>query len=538
MFSTTPIISQLTPDDRSWRIDWFGDIAYPGSVRRYAQPSVKVVLSAIRCDVSDANVLISPDGSDYQHQHEAWAPVAAMPMLAIGDIWQRGQRIISPEYQVESFKRLAITPESTAFVKTGLAIDGHFLLPLSQHPWHRRHTQSYCVAIELVERRRMLVPCMEIIRFYFGSSSNLMQRLFTAPLTQERFWKSKRFNPANRHLHLALADRISSVSAPDIGRIAESRLAWRSAAGVHASCLKASTDGQPVYPYTGFPFEGQTDLVASGMWLPFGERENATFLVFQIRSCSYPFPFQSLSFVPSDWKARYPSSQSERDGDDKRYAQYRSRKQKSEVAETDPGNNRAQRKTSVVSHSRFPDLRRKHIWRDDIEAMAAPSADVYLRREDGRLEQLAAGESQWPSEGSGVDISRVDKSDMATAKPPSIPWFVRSGLKDIGADPGYRSENQRIKIVCPTGKGAPVFALPILVDGDGVVESRFLFSSDDGSTRQRRACFVEVASGNKQPRRLVILEGEKRLALPRIFPVENTEIAHAVEIAVDNYWTK
>ena len=525
-----PKFSQLTPDDRVWRIDWLGDIAYPGSVRRYAQPSVKVVLSAICCDPSDTNTLVSPDSSDYQHQHETWAPIAALPMLAIGDLWQQGQRIASPDYQVESFRRLAITQETTAFIKAGLAIDGHFLLPLGQHPWHRRNTQSYCVAIDMDNQRRLLVPCMEIIRFYFGSSSNFLQRLFTGPLTTERLWKSKRFNPTNRHLHLVLADRISSVSAPDIGRIAENRLAWRSAAGVHASCLKASTDCQPVYPYTGFPFEGQTDMVASGMWLPFGVQENATFLAFQLRSCSHPFPFQSLSFVPGDWNVKYPSWQGGRGSDDKRYAQYRSREQKSEVSESDPGNNRAQRKTSVISHNRFPDLRRKHIWHDDIEAVAARSVDVYLRREDGQLEQLAAGESQWSSEITGIDISRASSGDIAAARPPSPPWFVRSGLKDIEANQSCRSENLQIKIVCPKGRKTPVFNMPTIVDGDGVIENRLLFSSDDGSARLRRGCFVEITDENARTKLLLILEGRNRLVRPDILPVENTEVTHAVEI--------
>lgn len=156
-------------------------------------------------------------------------------------------------------------------MKAGLAIDEHFLLPLGQHPWHRNHTQSYCVAVTLADGRRLLVPCVELIRFYFGSSSNLLQRLFTGPLRPEMLWTSKRADTENRHLHLVLANRLSGTSAADIGRIAESGLAWRAAAGIHASCQKATAQRHPAYPYTGFPFEGTTDLVASGIWLPFGE---------------------------------------------------------------------------------------------------------------------------------------------------------------------------------------------------------------------------------------------------------------------------
>lgn len=298
-----PSLPNLTPDDRVWRLDWFGECAYPGGVRRYAQPSIKVSLSALRCDPSDHTALLLPDSTDHQHPHEAWVPVAALPILAIGDLWQHGQQIASPDYQKESFKGLRITHETAAFVKAGLAIDEHFLLPLSHHPWHRLHTQSYCVAVTMADGRRLLVPCVELIRFYFGSSGNFLQRLFTSPLTAAALWTSKRFNQANKHLHLVLANRLSGASAADIGRIAESQFAWRSAAGIHASCQKASVERHAAYPYTGFPFEGVTNLGASGIWLPFGDQQCATFLAYRLHSCSYPFPFKSLSYEAADRKA-------------------------------------------------------------------------------------------------------------------------------------------------------------------------------------------------------------------------------------------
>jgi hypothetical protein len=274
------------------------------SASRYAQPSIKVVLSPLKCDPEGDASAVLPDSADRNYMHEVWVPVAALPMLAIGDLWQHGQRIASPDYEVEAFADLTVTHETAAFVKSGLAIDDRFLLPLQSHPWHRQHTQSYCVAVSLGDERRLLVPCVELIRFYFGSSGSLVQRLFSAPLRSERLWKRKQFNAVTGYLHLELADYLSSPSSKDIGRIAESGLAWRAAAGIHASCQKATTSGHPAYPYTGFPFEGTTDLIASGAWLPFGNRENATFLVFRLRSCSHPFPYQSLSYTPGDWNAK------------------------------------------------------------------------------------------------------------------------------------------------------------------------------------------------------------------------------------------
>lgn len=524
-----PSFSRLTPDDRIWRIDWFGDVGYPGSVRRYAQPSIKVVFSPLSCDQSDHAALITPETTDHQHARETWIPIAALPMVAIGDLWQHGQPIASPDYQVETFKKLGIIPETTSFLKAGLAIEEHFLLPLRHHPWHRLHTQSYCVAVSLGEQRRLLVPCVEIIRFYFGSSSNFLQRLFTAPLTPERLWISKRFNPANRHLHLELANRLSGLSAKDIGRIAESKFAWRAAAGIYASCQKASAQGLPVYPYTGFPFEGVTNLVASGIWLPFGDQEKATFLVYRLRSCSHPFPFQSLSYKASDWKARQASS-GPLGAQAKQFSHRHSQSSKTEATEQDAAGDRNQLRAQFSSQRQFPDLQYKSIWRDKIETTAG--ADVFLKHEDGRLEQVAIGESPWSSPITGIDVSRSEEGEGGALKARPLPWFVKVGLGDIKADPAYQAPDMKLEIVCPSGKQEPVFCLPEVIDDDGVIANQLIFTEEQGTTRLRRGCFASIGSETPPPTYLLILEGKTRSAHPSISPAECTDLKHACEIVI------
>lgn len=529
-----PLIPQLTPDGRPWRIDWFGEVGYPGNIRRYAQPSIKVSLSPLRCNPAEHAALLLSDSTDHQHQHETWAPIAALPMLSIGDLWQGGQQIASPNYQVEAFKGLAINPESTAFVKAGLALEDHFLLPLSYHPWHRHHTQSYCVAVSLGDQRRLLVPCAEMIRFYFGSSSNFLQRLFTAPLNQDNFWTHKNFNPATRHLHLVLANRLSGLSAPDIGRIAESKFAWRAAAGVYASCQKTTATGHPAYPYTGFPFEGTTDLVVNGLWLPFGDQESATFLAYRLRSCSHPFPFLSLSYEASDRKARYGTTENS-GTEGKTFSRSSSRGQKSEVADTDPGANRAQRMGALTVQHRFPDLLRKQVWREKIEAM--PQADVYLRHTDGSLEQVGFGGSGGHSTTSAIDVVQPTFGD-AISKDLSLPWFVRMGLKQIAVDPAYVSANQVTKIVAPTGMTNPVFSLPVLIDQDGVIDTTLLFIRADGGTRQRRGCLVDVTRSGHSRFLLVILEGGTQSDLPAVYPIDKAEIAPLLSSLLAKYHQK
>ncbi len=524
-----PSLPSLTPDDRYWRVDWFGECAYPGGVRRYAQPSIRVALSPLRCAPNDYAALLSPDCTDYQHQHEVWPPVAALPLLAIGDIWHEGRHVASPDYQVERFKGLRITPDMSAFVKAGLALDEHFLLPLGRHPWHRNHTHSYCVAVTLTEGRRLLVPCVELIRFYFGSSSNLLQRLFTAPLRSEKLWASKRFNPENRHLHIVLANGLSGASAADIGRVAESGLAWRAAAGVYASCQKATAQRHPAYPYTGFPFEGTTDLEASGTWLPFGDQADATFLVYRLRSCSFPFPFHSLSYEASDRKAWR-----NRTGGDNAAAS-RSTPKKSEVAspaaDTDPSTKIAQRRSSFRDRRQFPDLARKQVWREKIEAM--PKADVFLRRPDGSLEQVAFGEGDGCAGVAGVDACEASADSFESCKEAKLPRFVLTAMKMIAAAPSFPSAAQ-LALVRPAGRKEVVFSLPIVVGDDGEIANRLLYSEPNGHVRPRRACFIEIRKEKWDMPCQLIIEGQTNIAPPTLLTAVNLSIVEAAMKILSN----
>lgn len=524
-----PSLPSLTPDDRYWRVDWFGECAYPGSVRRYAQPSIRVSLSQLNCDPNDHAALLSPDCTDYQHQHEVWPPVAALPLLAIGDIWHEGRHVASPDYQVERFKGLRITSDTSAFVKAGLALDEHFLLPLGQHPWHRNHTQSYCVAVTLGDGRRLLVPCVELIRFYFGSSSNLLQRLFTAPLRPEKLWASKRLSE-NRHLHLVLANGLSGASAADIGRVAESGLAWRAAAGIYASCQKATAQRHPAYPYTGFPFEGTTDLEASGLWLPFGDRADATFLVYRLRSCSFPFPFHSLSYEASDrkmWRNRNGGEGA---------VTSRGARNKPEVAgsatDDDPGGTKkAQHRGSFHDRRQFTDLARKQVWREKIEAM--PKADVFLRHVDGSLEQVAFGEGDGCTDAAGVDACKAPMDSSGSGNDTQLPRFVSVALEAIAASSDFPPDAQLV-LLRPTGKQEVVFSLPMVVGEDGEIADRLLYSGPDGRVRQRRACFVEIRVGTVVQRYVLVAEGAVSKALPTILSSDKLSVAEAATLILHN----
>jgi hypothetical protein len=304
----TPRISVFPQDQSNWRIDWFGDVAFPDRSVRRKQPSVFLHLSRLIDDrfISDPSVLLSPQcTSAAKLQRRVWVSVGILALVRIGDIWRHGQLALRPDYELEEFAGVQIDQESTAIVKAGLNLnDGGFLLPISEHPWHIQCTQSYCLMVQLPQERRMIIPCVELVRFYFGSSSSLLSRLFLPPLLRDSLFSCASLDPYSRRLQIDLAEKMSGASAADIGRISMDPIAARAARIVGNSCLRASTAGKPIYPQARFPFEGKTNLIASGRWLSHGGVPKSTFLVYNLRSCSHPFPFRSLQYTTKGTQPR------------------------------------------------------------------------------------------------------------------------------------------------------------------------------------------------------------------------------------------
>lgn len=245
-----PTVSVFPQDGKFWRIDWFGELAFPNRAIRRTQPSLLIHLSRVLDPnfSDDPSKLLSPDSTaPARFQRKVWVSVGTLPVLRIGDIWRDGKLAAAPEYQLEQFPNLRIDDATVHLVKAGLNLDDKgFLIPLSEHPWHLQCTHSYCVMVELGDGRRIIIPCIELIRFYFGSSSNLLTKLFLPPLQRKSLYGHARFDNATRCLVLHLAEKISGASAADIGRLHLNPVAWRAAVHVGTSALKTSLANLPV----------------------------------------------------------------------------------------------------------------------------------------------------------------------------------------------------------------------------------------------------------------------------------------------------
>ncbi|MDM5180690.1 hypothetical protein PO883_26260 [Massilia sp. DJPM01] len=419
-------------------------------------------------------------------------------MLRIGDIWRDGKLAAAPDYQLEQFPNLRIDDATVHLVKAGLNLDDRgFLVPLSEHPWHLQCTHSYCVMVELDDGHRIIIPCIELIRFYFGSSSNLITKLFLPPLQRKSLYGHARFDNATRCLVLHLAEKISGASAADIGRLHLDPAAWRAALHIGTSALKASLANQQVYPQALFPFEGDTTLIAAGKWLSLGDQANATFLIYSLRSCSHPFPFRALSYKmhAAQPGSRGPGQSGLQESSE---PQRRSAPDSADqsIVEQDASNRLAVKTKPVRLEPRFPDLKKKAVWKEKalIGAEAVRSAQG---RAGESVDRASVGETGSEQRIRAVDLAVVLGDPEKSRRPPI---FLRDAVDELAQLSGFH-----IELLTDSDDDGWTVPITALSNDDGEIDLRLFVEGAVGMLRLRRASVFAVKKKQEHISMVVIV---------------------------------
>lgn len=410
-----------------------------------------------------------------------------MPLLRAGDLWQNGQLIAEPDYELGEFPDIQIDRATTHLVKAGLNLDDKgFLLPIAEHPWHMHCTQSYCVMLELTGNRRIMIPCVELIRFYFGSSSNLITKLFLPPLERKSLYTNAQFNKTNGRLSLQLADRISGASASDIARLHQDPIAWRAAAKIGTSLLEASNARQQIYPQTLFPFEGMTALVAAGKWLPFENQPRATFVVYSLRSCSHPFPFRSLCYELSKTDDRGAARRQQRStGGNSAPRKAAPDATNQDLVERDASNRLTSKTKSIQRAPRFPDLTKKSVWKNKLITSSETAAQSYAGTAPS-LQAASVGEPGSEQRIRSIDLAVLFKRDPSKQRP--VPDF----LIDVVAELKQLTEVD-VELLTESEEDGWTIPLTVLVNEDGEIDSSLFIKIGENQLRERRVAVFSVA---------------------------------------------
>lgn len=490
-------------DDRIWRIAWFGHVDFFDRAKMSNQPSVLVYLSP----VLERLVRRDPDRPIHPNlvvpgPIMKWVSVATMSLLRIGDLWQ-GQRLFHrPALELETFKALEVNQFTVKDVRAGAKLeDGNHLLPFSEHPWHLKSTQSFCSRVTLPDGRLLVIPAIELIRFYFGASSKLLSALFRNDLQRDMLYERVNMVHRTGHMFLDLAVGMPYASASDIARIAGNPYAWTAALYVGLSCMQGSVVNKVAFPAAKFPFRGRTDLQVHGQWLSRGRQERQIFIVNRIASCSYPFPFQKLTFN-LDGPSQGPNGGG-RGGRGSASGRSGTLKQPG-LVEQDASAQLAPHTYTFRRGQRFPDLAGKFIGAGRMLEAKGP---IRAGPPSDPISSMALG--------STGTSARVREAILVEHLPrTSIPDFLKPVVEAL-----LQLQGAQVQLLTGNGDHGYTLRVGILFDEDGLNEDRLLIEEEGHSRPRQLAAFMV----SKEGRRMILVFIESDPLYPLAYPCERDE---------------
>lgn len=368
MAEKKPPIERFPNDGRPWRVDWFGKVI-PGN-----PPLIEVFMSPFV-----GNPLKPTEKGSVldKEQKIFFITVGELPDVHIGSIWRNKKRQSLEKYKYfEETLNLNIQPGTLRIIKAGFSEEGNALIPDNYFHIGGTGREAHCLLIHSNNYGHgIIIPIIEIIRFYYIQSSDLAKAIFNGDVLQipKKLYNSEKsdFAQDGQTYVLQLRKEFDDSDAWIIARIAASEIARKHAEMIYSSISRKGFDREGVYPETYPPFEGSTTIVAYGKRIM--SNDKWLFLVFWIESCSGKFPYNDLYLhrdnpganpVPME---KYPIE------DDQSTAKSRSKK-KVEVQDAPliidekPSFDMTE-KTLLLNNKRFMDLNNKALIKPERETV-------------------------------------------------------------------------------------------------------------------------------------------------------------------------
>lgn len=272
----------------SYRASWYGNVNInDGSCG--GVPSIKVVFAKCASLLPGKDLVL----------RSASLPVSILPFVPIGSIWSNG-RNVGDDKEMTRLTLMGLTrPEGlSGLVPAGGFVEGQNTsarcLPFSRFPFHTDHTESWLTVARTPDGIAVVVPSLELVRFYFGASGSVVSRLLSGASAMENLWVSARHTVRTDVANIELAQGLNGAAAATVARIALDKAAKAAAQLVVRSTMTAHVNQEKVYPKCFLPFSGSTDLTVLGRWIHEGTFK--LFLAERIISCTHPFPFSELFY--------------------------------------------------------------------------------------------------------------------------------------------------------------------------------------------------------------------------------------------------
>ena len=553
-----PKISSFVSTNEYWRIDCLGSLSFdtPGLE---SQPTISVAVSKSAQHPPVEKDCWKTNSTLTKVQRIEKIPISILPNLKTGDFWFKNELAISPSsYQK---KKLSIT-QSELDKATSVCLgdeapwsqgpdNREYLLPYIYHPYHKLFTRANAQLIEANDETLLIIPDWEIARFYFGSSTQLIEWLFNVNATYGDLYDESRCKKnENGHGHLHLRSQIPYNSATDVARICFDPEVRKTIAILRNSLTAQSANRRPVFPKIRLPIFASTILQMKGRSITYANGRRG-FVCYELTSCSAPLPFTSLSYfkdMPGDSNPDQDRSNLEpmtvRDPKKKKDAD--AKKEEQLIEQKDANTIFGSQIYQIDVTSRFPYLDQVGIEKKRVDPYTHYSDPGYQQEPEGELtEGVGHGGNE---ERQSAKLQRKEHQ-LNTSPKPSINFeYFFEAMELLKLDVGS------VEYICPTADPSDTRCaiLPIAKTQKGEISKLSFIDYVKGkltTAKLRRRAIIAKITFNKGAGYLIEIEtrvfrGKQLDAFPTYLvnsisqaELTSREIEDVLKCFADNYFS-
>lgn len=290
-------IEEFPAGNERFRVALFGGVKR--NPRSWSEPQIEVLLSKV--PDGEANPL-SPASRRAPASVLRTIGVGLLPYVALGSVWKNRRPVAVPARSAQ-WRTETVDTTKVRFVPFAEVTQTHRVFGRDDYligPHWVSAANTLLAAIELRgDPWALLIPAIELIRFYYVSSNRLAHALFWGSYADSIV--SAKCGPIRGNLYrVHLRKWIPDSDAWTLARFHASPAMQREVRNFHRRLKVAAVNAATALPITfhalkcGFPFEGKTKLKVSGFPLSTSLDGNGRFFALRLQSCTFPFPFGDL----------------------------------------------------------------------------------------------------------------------------------------------------------------------------------------------------------------------------------------------------
>jgi hypothetical protein len=303
-------------DNRYWKLHWFGQADFNLQNR---EPLIEATLVPL------ANPRLEPDKNPpelllnksyvFAQAMTVKVGVGQLPLFGIGTFFQRGRPISRPSFTPREFKDVLIDAATVKIIpawksrnigkdSTGKQL-WEYLINYDEYRLFGMNLDARCLLVNLSMSEpdgvsKIIIPCVEIIRFHYANSSEMFREVFTGGALGR---PNRVFNAGRTEMpdadgfngYVQLSKFVKDEDAPIIARMAFDPYALAETNHIYNSIGINYRRLNQYLPEARFPFTGtRATFIVHGKVIKSGAEQY--FLVFWIERCGGPFPFKKFEF--------------------------------------------------------------------------------------------------------------------------------------------------------------------------------------------------------------------------------------------------